>query len=557
MTGALSPTALANAAHSIGPGLLAAALAVPLVMLAACLSQGLRRHMLALQWLAPLPALAAALLSIGGAPLAFEQPALRVSLLLDTPGAMLLAVAALLWIATSVTAFAETRGKPNAERFAVCWLLTLTGSLGVFIAADLLTFYLVYALVSIPAFGLIAHDDDAASRRAGGVYMAFTVLGETFLLMGFVLLAAGEPSGNLQIRDVMAALPASPWRDTALALVITGFGMKIGLVPLHGWMPLAYMAAPIPAAAVLSGAAVKAGVIGLIRFLPFEAALPGWGDTLVAFGFISAFYGVAIGITQRNPEAVLAYSSISQMGVIAATLGMGLATDDKGVALEVAFYAAHHVLVKGALFLTVGVVAVTSGRRLWLVLLMALVLALSLGGLPLTSGALAKLAIKAPLGNGAAGTLATVSAAGTTLLMLHFLLRLARGSSQDAQAAAPAGLVWPWLAMALASVVIPWLLYPAIGGDIADALTPATVLEALWPALSGAALALGLWLWGHRLPRIPEGDIIVAGEAAFDASTAFGAAFERMDLRLRQWPAAGLSLLAVALILAAAVLFEP
>jgi multicomponent Na+:H+ antiporter subunit A len=295
-------------------------------------------------------------------------------------------------------------------------------------------------------------------RGAPAVY----ILGETFLLVGFVLLAAGEPSGSLQIRDVMAALPASPWRDTALALVITGFGMKIGLVPLHGWMPLAYMAAPIPAAAVLSGAAVKAGVIGLIRFLPFEVALPGWGDTLVAFGFISAFYGVAIGITQRNPKAVLAYSSISQMGVIAATLGMGLATADKGVALEVAFYAAHHVLVKGALLLTVGVVAVTSRRRLWLVLLMALVLALSLGGLPLSSGALAKLAIKAPLGNGAAGTLATVSAAGTTLLMQHFLLRLARGSSHDAQAAAPAGLVWPWLAMALASVVIPWLLYPAI-----------------------------------------------------------------------------------------------
>lgn len=117
MTGALSPTALANAAHSIGPGLLAAALAVPLVMLTACLSQGLRRHMLALQWLAPLPALAAALLSIGGVPLAFEQPALRVSLLLDTPGAMLLAVAALLWIAISATAFAETRGR------AFCGLL--------------------------------------------------------------------------------------------------------------------------------------------------------------------------------------------------------------------------------------------------------------------------------------------------------------------------------------------------------------------------------------------------------------------------------------------------
>jgi multicomponent Na+:H+ antiporter subunit A len=153
----------------------------------------------------------------------------------------------------------------------------------------------------------------------------------------------------------------------------------------------------------------------------------------------------------------------------------------------------------------------------------------------------------APLGNGISGTLASVSAAGTTLLMLHFVLRLARVSSQDARVATPARVVWPWLAVTLASVLIPWLTYPAISGGIADALTPASILEALWPVLSGAALALGLWRWGHRLPRVPEGDMIVAGEAAF------GAAFERMDLQLRQWPAAGLSLLAAALILAAAV----
>jgi formate hydrogenlyase subunit 3/multisubunit Na+/H+ antiporter MnhD subunit len=209
--------------------------------------------------------------------------------------------------------------------------------------------------------------------------------------------------------------------------------MKIGLVPLHGWMPLTYTAAPIPAAAVLSGAAVKAGVIGLIRFLPFETALPCWGDVLVAFGFISAFYGVAIGITQHNPKTVLANSSISQMGMIAAVLGMSIAAADKGAAMEAAFYAAHHVLVKGTLFLTIGVAATVSGRRLWLVLLLAAVLALSLGGLPLTGGALAKLAIKARLGNGIASTAAAVSAPGTTLLMLHFLLRLAR--SRDARAA--------------------------------------------------------------------------------------------------------------------------
>jgi formate hydrogenlyase subunit 3/multisubunit Na+/H+ antiporter MnhD subunit len=82
---------------------------------------------------------------------------------------MLLAVVALLWIATCAHTSADLRGKPNAELFAVCWLLTLIGNLGVFIAADLLTFYLVYALVSIPAFGLIAHDSGAEARRAGGV----------------------------------------------------------------------------------------------------------------------------------------------------------------------------------------------------------------------------------------------------------------------------------------------------------------------------------------------------------------------------------------------------
>ena len=81
---------------------------------------------------------------------------------------------------------------------------------------------------------------------------------------------------------------------------------------------------------MLSGAAVKAGVIGLIRFLPFGAPLQGWGEALVVIGFVSAFYGVAIGITQQNPKTVLAYSSISQMGVIAAALGMALAAGDAG-----------------------------------------------------------------------------------------------------------------------------------------------------------------------------------------------------------------------------------
>ena len=307
-------------AAQFGPALLVATLAAPLVVLAVLLAPGLGGLARAITPLAALPALAAAMLAIGGAPFGAELPALRLSLALDQPGGLLLLAAALVWLIVSIFALMEGQGRPNADRFAVSWLLTMVGSLGVFIAADLLTFYLVYALVSIPAYYLVAHDEDARSRRAGGVYLAFALIGEAVLLIAFVMLAAGQPSGSLSIRDVVAALPASPWRDAALALIIIGFGMKIALAPLHGWMPLTYTAAPIPAAAVLSGAAVKAGVIGLIRFLPLSAAFPGWGEALAWLGFISAFYGAAIGVTQLNPKTILAYSSVSQMGVIAAAL---------------------------------------------------------------------------------------------------------------------------------------------------------------------------------------------------------------------------------------------
>jgi formate hydrogenlyase subunit 3/multisubunit Na+/H+ antiporter MnhD subunit len=545
-----------STAASLGTTLLAATLATPLVLLLACLSRRLRERMSALLALAPLPGLAAALLAIGGTPLTFDQPQLRISLALDVPGAILLGVAALLWSAAGVYAFTILRGQANNARFVGCWLLTLTGSLGVFIAADLLGFYLVFALVSLPAYGLIAHDDgDPAARRAGGVYMAFTVLGEAFLLMGFVLLAAGEPNGSLQISDVVAALPQSPWCDSALAFTVAGFALKIGTVPAHGWMPLTYAAAPIPAASVLSGAAVKAGVIGLIRFLPLDTAMPGAGEMLVVLGFFSAFYGVAIGITQAHPKTVLAYSSVSQMGVITAVLGMGLAAGDQGVALDTAFYAATHVLAKGALFLAVGVIAVTAARHARPALVLAAVLALGLGGLPLTGGALAKLAVKAALGDGVVGLLANLSAIGTTLLMLHFLQRLARIAPQTEQVSAPAGLAVPWQIMALASVAVPWLLYPFAGGSPADALTPGALFDALWPILIGAVLVLGLRRWGDRLPQLPPGDIVGTAETAFRASYAVGSASERVDGLLRQWPAAGLSLLAIVIVLGAATLF--
>jgi formate hydrogenlyase subunit 3/multisubunit Na+/H+ antiporter MnhD subunit len=537
-------------AAQFGPGLLVAALAAPLIVLAIFLVPTLRGLARAITPLAAAPALAAAALAIGGAPFDAELPALRMSLSLDQPGGLLLLAAALVWLTVSIFALKQGQGRPNADRFAVAWLLTMAGSLGVFIAADLLTFYLVYALVSVPAYYLVAHDEEPSSLRAGGVYMAFALLGEAVLLIAFIMLAAAESNGSVQVRDVVAALPASPWCDAVLALIIIGFGMKIALVPLHGWMPLTYTAAPIPAAAVLSGAGVKAGVIGLIRFLPLGAAFPGWGEALVWVGFISAFTGVAIGVTQRDPKTMLAYSSISQMGVIAAALGMALASADQGAATNVAFYAANHVLMKAALFLTLGVVAALDGRARTLALIVAGLLGLSLAGLPLTGGALAKLAVKDQFGDGAAGMASQLSAAATAALMLVFVMQLARLPAAE-RVGASREAVWSWAALAVAALLVPWFMFPVIG-SAAEALEPAKLWDAVWPMLIGALVAAGMWAVGDRLPRIPAGDIVGAEEAAFRASLPLGAAFERADRGLREWPAAGLALLMVALALAAA-----
>jgi formate hydrogenlyase subunit 3/multisubunit Na+/H+ antiporter MnhD subunit len=537
--------------------LLVATLAVPLGMLLACLSQRVRERMPAFLGLAPLPGLAAALLAASGPPLVLDEGRLQFTLALDPPGVILLGVAALLWSVAGFYAWTYIGGGPVGGRFAEWWLLTLTGSLGVFIAADLATFYVTFAMVSLAAWGLVVHDGTARARRAGVIYLALAIFGEICMLMGFALLATAAPGDSLAIQGAVATLPAAPSRNLTLAFLIAGFGLKMGLVPLHVWLPVAHPAAPTPASAVLSGAIIKAGVIGLIRFLPFEGALPDWAGILTVVGLLTAFYGVAIGITQANPKTVLAYSSVSQMGLVAAVLGMGLVAGDGGATPAVVFYAAHHVLAKGALFLAVGVVAATGAPRLWPVLLPAAVLALGFGGLPLSGGALAKLAVKAPLGAGVVGLLATLAAVGSTVLMLHFLSRLRSSATSDPRATAPRGLVWPWLGVAFAAVAVPWALFLTAGlGTLADVLAPSALWEVLWPVLLGVALAAGLRRLGHRLPPVPEGDVVALGGRAVRMGRAFGDWLVRAEGVLRQWPIAGVSLLTLALILGAVLLSQ-
>jgi len=302
---------------------------------------------------------------------------------------------------------------------------------------------------------------------------------------------------------------------------------------------------------LLSGAGVKAGVIGLIRFLPLAVPLENWGGALAAIGFLSTFYGVVFGLTQRNPKVILAYSSISQMGVITAALGMALVKGQTDASLNIAFYGANHLLVKATLFLAVGALAARGAKSSYTSLVLAAVLALSLAGLPLTGGALAKLAVKAQFAEGSAATLATLSSIGTALLMTHFLICLAvplPGAAQEC----PASLIRFWPVLALGAILLPWAFFPA-GGDASDAFELGNLLDGLWPTALGACLAAALGpalrRIGWSLPSVPVGDSIVLEEDAFRGLLNTGPSLETLDARLRQWPAAGVSLLLIILVL--------
>ncbi len=503
--------------------LLATAFGWPLLLAFGLTLRSLRESLPWLLRFAPLPALALAFFGTYNTPVKMASCVFE----LDAAGGLLLAAAALLWCIAGFTAPSYFPDKRPGAGFTACWLLTMIGSFGVFLAADLIGFLVFYALVSLPAYGLVAHDKTPGALRAGKIYLGFALLGENLLLPAFVLLCI---------------FPSPP--PIVPLLLIAGFGAKIALLPLHFWMPPSYTAAPIPAAAVLSGAAVKAGVIGLLRFLPMESTAATWGELLVVVGFCGAFYGVAVGLTQRNPKTVLAYSSISQMGFLAAVIGMGISTHDENAIFLAAFYAAHHTLAKGVLFLAIGANTTRPAR----IMIPTALVGLGLAGLPLTGGALAKLAVKSSFGFGPAATLASLAAAATAMLMTHFLFRLAGTQKNQPPFRMP-----PLLIGTAVCLAFPWFGFPLAGLTFADIIAPAAVGKTLWPVLAGVVAAFALRR--IRLPEIPAGDILALSEKILPSVRSLASMIARIESLSRRWPTACSLVLVLAITLALLMAF--
>lgn len=504
----------------LAPATLLLVLAAPLALAALLAFRATRPAALVL---APWAALPAFLVALAGWPmesLVLDWLLLGAAFGLDEMRRIFLLLTAAVWLAAGLAAVAYHRDDPKRARLFAFHLVTLAGNLGLVLARDAPSFYLFFITMSFAAFGLIVHTGTPEARRAGVVYLVLVIVGETLLLPGLWMAVGGAAS--LSLADVAANV--ADQGGLAMLLLAAGLGVKVGVLPLHVWLPLAHPVAPTPASAVLSGAMIKAGVLGWIAFLPLGVGgHPGYAMLFIVAGVSAAFYGAAIGVVQRKAKTVLAYSSISQMGFMTAAIGIGLSRPEAwpAAAVAVAFYALHHALAKGALFLGVAVVENAASRRARRGALVLLLLpGLALAGAPLTSGLIAKTMLKDAAGllpagwYGALDPLLTLAAAGTTVLIARFLYLLARAESH-------AGIpgLWPsWIGLVAASAVLGVAPFLAGIPVAAAAVGIAGWWSGLWPLALGVAATAGvLWIMRQRTahgrppltaPSIREGDIL-------------------------------------------------
>ena len=221
-------------------------------------------------------------------------------------------------------AWAAQPDRVGHRSLAATHCLTL-GSVAVVITADnAFVFLFGWELLTI-AFYLLAGFERAKADRAEAaiITVALGKVSGAALLLGFLLLAGR--AGGFSFA-ALAAVPRSGLRDAAFALLVAGFAVKIGLVPLHVWMPRGYRAAPGPLRAVMAGVAVNVGFYGMWRTLELLRVPPGWLTVIVLLvGGFTALLGIAHATVQTDLAEVVAYSSVENGGLISVGYGVALA----------------------------------------------------------------------------------------------------------------------------------------------------------------------------------------------------------------------------------------
>src|SRR6056297_449177 len=351
-------------------------------------------------------------------------PPLRLALEADALGVLFALLASLLWIFTSFYAVGYMRGldEHSQTRFFASFAASLSAAVGIAFAANLVTIFVFYELLSLVTYPLVAHNEDSEARIAGRKYLTYTFFGGgVFLLAGTVMIywltsLVGDPTLAFEaggMDALAAAAQAEPvYAQAAFFLLIAGFGVKAALMPLHSWLADA-MVAPTPVSGLLHAVAVvKSGAFGVARVilevygpgLIYDLSLdvPGIGEVglNIPVAIVAAFTLTAASIIAMRKDHLkrrLAYSTTAQLSYIV----LGLSLLHPYAIVGALFHIPAHAFAKLTLFFCAGAIHVEThtdyisemagiGKRMPLTMTAFTIGAAGMAGVPPIAGFVSK-----------------------------------------------------------------------------------------------------------------------------------------------------------------------
>ena len=289
------------------------------------------------------------------------------SLGIDGLNVFLILLTAVLW--TAGTAFAAFREQERPHLFFLMMLLGETATLGSFLAQDLLLFVLFFDLMLVPfyfLFGAWGSDREGGPSASAATLkmIVYTLIGSLLMLVGAIATAIIAADGG-HITFSIAELAKHPIGEGSQRWIFwffaAAFLVKMPAFLLHGWMPDAYRAAPLPALAVFSGVLAKVGAYGFLRVvLPlFPAATVEFQEVILVIALASILYGSVMAFTQTNVRLIAGYSSVAQLGFITAGIFALSADGADGAVLQMV----NHGLVVAPLFVIVAILVERTGTE--------------------------------------------------------------------------------------------------------------------------------------------------------------------------------------------------
>ncbi len=401
------------------------------------------------------------------------QPHVGIELLVDPLMAGFALLGSILWLFSCLYAMTKWSGDNKYYFF----FHFLRGAYYAFLFSnDLFNIFVLVELISLISAVLITYKKDGFAVRAGFYYLLFNSVGMVFYLLGIMVVY--QEIGSLNLSDLVL-MPDGPSLKFSLSLMVVAFGVKSAFFPVYNWLPKAHAAAPTSVSMLLSGLLVKSGFVGLIKVFRVLGS-QGFTEYMLIIGMLTATVGFLFALSQKDLKMTLAFSTVSQSGLIL----MGLVGDEV-VFVGGLLHLFNHALFKSALFLIAGVlIAAYNTRRIEeirgvfqtmpdIALVMALAM-LSITALPFTNGYYSK----ALIAKGEYPLLITGMVHVINIGTMVYFLKIAGIFRRDRFHDKPIQIPWNkriaihglGLLLLVSAALEPWILSQAAGISIAVSL---------------------------------------------------------------------------------------